>query len=149
MAKSYSWPLSNYNDIRHRRNCAFKMHVHVVCVAKYRRRVFDGDAIKRLCINFNKVCVAFEASLIDMDGEDDHVRRLVEYPTKVAVSNLVNNQAACYARKGPIFRSATGRACSGRLPTSHRPEAAHRLPSCASTSSNSRRHIEKPTARTA
>ncbi len=26
-----------------------------------------------------------------MDGEDDHVRLLVEYPPKVAVSNLVNS----------------------------------------------------------
>ncbi len=67
------------------------MHVHLVFVAKYRRRVFDGDAIERLRPIFAKTCADFEAQLIEMDGEDDHVHLLVEYPPKVAVSNLVNS----------------------------------------------------------
>ncbi len=33
----------------------------------------------------------FEAQLIEMDGEDDHVRLLVGYPPKVAGSKLVNS----------------------------------------------------------
>ena len=36
-------------------------------------------------------CADFEAQLIEMDGEDDHVHLLVEYPPEVAVSNLVNS----------------------------------------------------------
>jgi len=40
---------------------------------------------------FQKVCAGFEAQPIEMDGEDDHVHLLVEYPPKVAVSNLVNS----------------------------------------------------------
>jgi len=79
------------NDIRHGRHCVFKMHVHLVFVAKYRRKVFDGDAIDRLRVMFSKVCLDFEASLVEMDGESDHVHLLVEYPPKVAVSALVNS----------------------------------------------------------
>ena len=79
------------NDIRHGRHCVFKMHVHLVFVAKYRRRVFDGDAVQRLRAIFGKVCAGFEAHLIEMDGEDDHVHLLVEYPPKLAVSVLVNS----------------------------------------------------------
>ena len=30
----------------------------------------------------------FEATLVDMDGGDDHVHLLVEYPPKIAVSSL-------------------------------------------------------------
>ena len=60
-------------------------------MAKYRRRVFDGPAIDALRGLFANVCADFEASLIEMDGEDDHVHLLVEYPLKVAVSNLVNS----------------------------------------------------------
>lgn len=67
------------------------MHVHLVFVTKYRREVFDGDAINRLRTIFAKVCADFESQLIEMDGEDDHVHLLVEYPPKVAVSNLVNS----------------------------------------------------------
>jgi putative transposase len=33
----------------------------------------------------------FEAELVEVDGEDDHVRLLVNYPPKVAVSHLVNS----------------------------------------------------------
>ena len=51
----------------------FKIHIHLVFVAKYRRQVFDGEAIKRLRTIFTKVCADVEATLIDMDGGDDHV----------------------------------------------------------------------------
>jgi putative transposase len=67
------------------------MHVHLVFVAKYRRKVFDGDAIGRLRAIFGKVCADFDAELVEFDGEHDHVHLLVEYPPKVAVSNLVNS----------------------------------------------------------
>ncbi len=40
---------------------------------------------------FGKVCEDMEASLVEMDGEDDHVHLLVEYPPKLAVSVLVNS----------------------------------------------------------
>lgn len=83
--------MQSNNDIRHGRHCVFKMHVHLVFVAKYRLRIFDGDAIERLRGYFSKVCDKFEAHLIEMDGEYDHVHLLVEYPPKVAVSGLVNS----------------------------------------------------------
>jgi len=67
------------------------MHVHLVFVAKYRRKVFDGEAISRLRGYFAKVCADFDAQLIEMDGENDHVHLLVEYPPKISVSSLVNS----------------------------------------------------------
>lgn len=91
MAHSIVWSMTENNDIRHGRHCVFKMHVHLVFVTKYRRKVFDGDAVQRLRAIFGKVCTDFEAQLIEMDGEDDHVHLLVEYPPKVSVSGLVNS----------------------------------------------------------
>jgi putative transposase len=67
------------------------LDVHLVFVAKYRRRVFDGNAIECLRKIFAKVCRGFEAELIEMDGEDNHVHLLIEYPPKLAVSALVNS----------------------------------------------------------
>lgn len=58
------------------------MHVHLVFVAKYRRQVFDKEAIDRLRKLFAKICTDFEAELIEMDGERDHVHLLVNYPPK-------------------------------------------------------------------
>lgn len=83
--------MTENNDIRKGRHCVFAMHVHLVFVAKYRRKVFDGDALQRLGSIFGHVCADFDARLIEMDGEDDHVHLLVEYPPKVAVSALVNS----------------------------------------------------------
>lgn len=83
--------MSNDNDIRRGRHCVFAMHVHLVFVAKYRRKVFDAAAIDSLRAIFAKVCTDFEAVLVEMDGESDHVHLLVEYPPKVAVSALVNS----------------------------------------------------------
>ncbi len=67
------------------------MHVHLVFVTKYRKNVFDAGAIEVLRGIFTDVCNDFHATLIEMDGEDDHVHLLVEYPPKVAVSSLVNS----------------------------------------------------------
>jgi putative transposase len=78
-------------DIRHGRHCIFKMHVHLVFVTKYRRHVFDRDALSRLGLIFAKVLGRFDATLVEVDGEDDHVHLLVEYPPKVAVSAMVNS----------------------------------------------------------
>ena len=79
------------SDIRHGRHCVFNLHVHLVFVAKYRRHVFDRPALERLREIFGAVCRDFEARLVEMEGEDDHVHLLVEYPPKVPVSGLVNS----------------------------------------------------------
>ena len=83
--------MADVNEIRRGRHCVFKIHVHLVFVTKYRRQVLDGDAIERLRVIFARVCADFEAQLIEVDGEGDHVHLLVEYPPKVAVSHLVNS----------------------------------------------------------
>lgn len=86
------------------------MHVHLVFVTKYRKGVFDANAIEVLRRIFKEVCIDFGAQLIEMDGEDDHVHLLVEYPPKVAISSLVNSL------KG----------VSSRLLRKSRPDLAHR-----------------------
>ena len=91
MIKSIIGSMNESNDIRRGRHCVFNLHVHLVFVAKYRRKVFDGDAIDRLRQMFASICERLEARLIEVDGEQDHVHLLVEYPPKLAVSTLVNS----------------------------------------------------------
>lgn len=86
------------NDSRHGRHCVFNLHVHLIFVAKYRRKVFDSDAISRLKELFAKTCTGFEAERVEMDGERDHVHLLVNYPPKVAVSALVNSLKGASSR---------------------------------------------------
>jgi putative transposase len=40
---------------------------------------------------FSEVCKDFESTLVEFNGEEDHVHLLVKYPPKVAVSTLVNS----------------------------------------------------------
>ena len=79
------------SDIRHGRHCIFQLHVHLVFVTKYRKKIFDTDAIHRLRSIFTKVCGDFEAELVEINGEVDHVHLLVNYPPKHSVSSLVNS----------------------------------------------------------
>ncbi|WP_334472614.1 IS200/IS605 family transposase [Arsenophonus sp. PmNCSU2021_1] len=79
------------NDIRRGRNCVFLMHVHLVFVTKYRREIFDQDAIEKLRSYFTRVCTDFDVELVEMDGERDHIHLLINYPPKLAISNLVNS----------------------------------------------------------
>ncbi len=83
--------MSMSSDLRRGRTCVFLIHVHLVFVTKYRRRVFTKPILNELRTVFSSVCSDFEASLIEFEGEDDHVHLLVEYPPKVAVSKLVNS----------------------------------------------------------
>lgn len=83
--------MDNNQDLRHGRHCVFALHVHLIFVTKYRRKVFDSDAINRLNTHFSRVCGDFESRLVEMNGEADHVHLLVEYPPKVAVSSLVRS----------------------------------------------------------
>ena len=48
--------MSNESDIRQGRHRIFTLHVHLVFVAKYRRRVFDAQAIDVLRDIFADVC---------------------------------------------------------------------------------------------
>jgi putative transposase len=83
--------MENVNEIRTGRHCVFRIHVHLVFVAKYRRGVFTKRVLNDLQQIFASVCADFGAELTEFDGEDDHVHLLVVYPPKVAVSSLVNS----------------------------------------------------------
>jgi len=83
--------MNKINQIRSGRHCKFNMHVHLVFVTKYRKKIFTKKTINILEIIFSKVCDDFEAKLVEMDGEIDHVHLLIEYPPKISVATLVNS----------------------------------------------------------
>ena len=78
-------------DLRTGRHVVFDIHIHLVFVAKYRRNVFTKEILLELEDIFKAVCEDFESTLIEFDGEGDHVHLLVNYPPKVSVSKLVNS----------------------------------------------------------
>ncbi len=91
--------MSKNNTIRTGRHCVFIMHVHLVFITKYRRDVFTKKILDDLKVTFTKVCEDFEATLVEFNGEDDHVHLLVNYPPKVSVSGLVNSLKGVSSRR--------------------------------------------------
>ena len=79
------------NDLRCGRHVVYNLHVHLVFVAKYRRKVFTKEILDDMQGIFEEVCSKFEAQLVEFDGECDHVHLLVVYPPRVAISSLVNS----------------------------------------------------------
>ena len=86
------------NDLRIGRHVVYNLHVHLVFVAKYRKKVFTKEILDDMQVIFEKVCSKFEAQLVEFDGESDHVHLLVIYPPKVAISSLVNSLKGASSR---------------------------------------------------
>lgn len=84
--------------IRHGRHCVFLLHVHLVFVTKYRKKVFTKEILGDMKAVFEEICRDFEADLKEFNGESDHVHLLVTYPPKVALSRLVGSLKGVSAR---------------------------------------------------
>ncbi|MEV5646466.1 IS200/IS605 family transposase [Streptomyces flaveolus] len=67
-------------------------------VTKYRHPVFAGRHLTRCEETMRDVCEGFEAKLIEFNGENNHVH-LLEPPSKVAVSKLVNSLKGVSSRR--------------------------------------------------
>ncbi|MEU9403613.1 IS200/IS605 family transposase [Streptomyces sp. NPDC048242] len=86
-------------NVRTGRHCIFRMHVHLVFVTKYRRKVFADRHLTRCEEIMRAVCEDFEAELVEFNGENNHVHLLVNFPPKVAVSKLVNSLKGVSSRR--------------------------------------------------
>jgi len=87
------------SELRHGRSCVFQIHIHLVFVTKYRKQVFCAKHYDFMREIFAKVCSDFEAELVEVDGETDHVHLLINYPPKVSVSKLVNSLKGVSSRR--------------------------------------------------
>jgi putative transposase len=79
------------SQIRSGRHCIWDLKVHVVFVTKYRRNVITQDIMEAMKSIFIEICDNSGAKLLEMNGEDDHVHLMIEYPPKLALSKLINN----------------------------------------------------------
>ena len=83
--------MNKSTNLRRGRTCVFLMHIHLVFVTKYRRKIFNKKILNNLKTIFENVCTDFESQLIEFDGEGDHVHLLINYPPKICISKLVNS----------------------------------------------------------
>jgi putative transposase len=79
------------DEFRSGRHVVFMLHAHLVFTPKYRKKIFESTHLSALETYARKVCEDMEVELVEFNGEPDHVHLLVNYPPKLALSNLVNS----------------------------------------------------------
>ena len=77
-------------NLKSHAHCVCNLQIHIVFVTKYRNKVIDTDILNRMKEIFSKLCEAQKCSLIEFNGESDHVHLLIDLAPDIAISKLVN-----------------------------------------------------------
>ena len=76
---------------KHGFRSVYTLTVHIVFVTKYRRKAIDAAMLQRLGGIFTETCEKWECTLIEFNGESDHVHLLVNFSPQVQLSKLIAN----------------------------------------------------------
>ena len=80
--------ISNYNKGF---RSVYKLTAHVVLVTKYRKKAICEKVLQRLKEIFTDTLIKWECSLVEFNGESDHVHLLIDYKPDIALSKLIAN----------------------------------------------------------
>jgi putative transposase len=72
-------------------HCSYNIQFHLVACTKYRRKCITQPMLERLRVIFGETLEKWEGSLVEFNGEADHVHLLISVNPKVQPSKLVNN----------------------------------------------------------
>ena len=91
----------NYKQGKYRtgRHVVFSLQAHIVLVTKYRRGAISDRVRDVIVATANDVAKRYEFQILDIDGEDDHIHLVVDYPPKLSLSKLVMVLKANTAKK--------------------------------------------------
>ncbi len=77
-------------EFRRERHSITDLKIHLVCVTKYRDEIFSTEEMKLIEEVFRHVATQMNFQILEINGEDEHVHALIEYPPKLSVSKIVN-----------------------------------------------------------
>ena len=72
-------------------SCVYNLQYHLVFVTKYRNKCLNAEIIDSLGSHFSRLLEMKDCSLIEFNGEDDHVHLLIELHPSIEPSKLINN----------------------------------------------------------
>ena len=81
------------------RHSVTKLQVHLFFTTKYRRRVMTPEVLEGVLATLRTAAADLGCTLLETDGEPDHVHLLVSYPPKVSISEMVNRFKTRSSRK--------------------------------------------------
>ena len=69
----------------------YTLTAHIVFVTKYRKKVINKSIHERLGTIFSETCSKWETTLLEFNGEDDHVHLLIRYHPQLQLSKFIAN----------------------------------------------------------
>ncbi len=79
------------HEFRRERHSVTDLKIHLICVTKYRRKVFTDAGLECIEAAMRSVSDSMHFRILEFNGEADHVHVLLEFPPKLSVSMLAKN----------------------------------------------------------
>lgn len=79
------------NEFKSNRHSVYNLKYHLVVVTKYRKKCINEEILKDLNDIFEKIITGNNGSIIEFNGESDHIHLLFETPPQVELAKLINN----------------------------------------------------------
>ncbi|MEH2077403.1 MAG: IS200/IS605 family transposase [Nostoc sp.] len=76
--------------LRHERHSVSDLKMHLVCVTKYRRKIFINESLELIHKSFVEVAKKMDFQILEFNGESDHIHTVIEFPPKLSISQIVN-----------------------------------------------------------
>ena len=86
-------------------HCVYNLHFHLVVVTQYRRKCLTQAMRTHLHGTFTALVEKWGGTLVECNGEADHMHLLIELPPTVLLSTCVNNLKTVSSR---LLRKAYG-----------------------------------------
>lgn len=75
----------------HEFRAVYRLTVHIVFVCKYRRRLLKDGGLERVMTILKETCAKWGCTVLEVNGEPDHIHLIIDYPPKIALSNFIAN----------------------------------------------------------
>jgi len=76
-------------EYRHGARTVFTIHLHIVWITKYRKRVLAGEVGTRVRELIRQICREEDVEILKGHVSKDHVHLLVSIPPQVTISRMV------------------------------------------------------------
>lgn len=78
------------SGLRHERHSVSDLKIHLVCVTKYRSKIFTNESLELIHKSFAEVAKKMDFQILEFNGESDHIHTVIEFPPKISISQIVN-----------------------------------------------------------
>ncbi|QSJ14416.1 IS200/IS605 family transposase [Nostoc sp. UHCC 0702] len=87
------------SGLRKQRHSVSDLKIHLVCVTKYKRKIFTAESLELIHKSFVEVSKKMDFNVLEFNGESDHIHVLLEYPPKLSISQMVNSLKGVSSRR--------------------------------------------------